>query len=70
MQLRVKGDKDFYHFEYAPDGKPFQKLGSMDAKYISTETAGGFTGIVLGMYASSTEATEGYGEFDFFEYRK
>ena len=42
----------------------------MDAKYISTETAGGFTGIVLGMYASSTGATEGYGEFDFFEYRK
>lgn len=70
VQLRVKGDKDLYHFEYAPDGKPFQKLGSMDAKYISTETAGGFTGIVLGMYASSTGATEGYGEFDFFEYRK
>lgn len=70
VQLRVKGDKDLYHFEYALGGKPFQKLGSMDAKYISTETAGGFTGIVLGMYASSTEATEGYGEFDFFEYRK
>lgn len=69
VQLRVKGNKDSYSFEYATDGKSFKELGRMNACYISTETAGGFTGIMLGMYASSgSNISKAYAEFGYFDY--
>ena len=71
VQLRVKGNKDLYSFEYATDGASFKELGRMNACYISTETAGGFTGIMLGMYASSSsEASKAYAEVEYFDYEK
>ena len=69
VQLRVKGDNDFYTFTYATDGKNFQELGKMNTRYISTETAGGFTGIILGMYAvAGTPASKAQAGFDYFDY--
>ncbi|MBD9736352.1 glycoside hydrolase family 43 protein, partial [Streptomyces sp. H28] len=44
----------------APDSRP---LAELDGRYLSTEVAGGFTGRVIGMYA-----TEGTVAFDWFEY--
>lgn len=71
VRLRVKGDKEMYAFEYAVNGKEFKELGRMNACYISTETAGGFTGIMLGMYAvSASEASKAYGEFAYFDYEQ
>jgi hypothetical protein len=46
----------------APDGT-FTALGELDGRYLSTEVAGGFTGRVIGMYASA-----GTVHFDWFEY--
>lgn len=37
----------------------------MDYRYLSTEVIGGFTGVMLGLFAQS-EA--GYADFDWFEY--
>lgn len=69
VQLRVKGSNDIYSFEYATDGKNFRELGRMNTKYISTETTGGFTGVILGMYAAAGEAaSKGVAEFEYFEY--
>jgi hypothetical protein len=45
-----------------PDGT-FTVLGELDGKYLSTEVAGGFTGRVIGMYASA-----GTVHFDWFDY--
>ncbi|MDK1471898.1 glycoside hydrolase family 43 protein [Streptomyces sp. 549] len=45
-----------------PDGT-FVELTSLDGRYLSTEVAGGFTGRVLGMFASM-----GAVHFDWFEY--
>ncbi|WP_055711573.1 glycoside hydrolase family 43 protein [Streptomyces torulosus] len=45
-----------------PDGT-FTALASLDGRYLSTEVAGGFTGRVLGMYASADAA-----HFDWFDY--
>ncbi|WP_208780848.1 glycoside hydrolase family 43 protein [Streptomyces griseorubiginosus] len=45
-----------------PDGT-FVALTSLDGKYLSTEVAGGFTGRVLGMFASA-----GSVHFDWFDY--
>ncbi len=70
VQLRVKGNNDIYSFEYATDGTNFRELGRMNTRYISTETAGGFTGIILGMYAvSGSASSKGYAEFGYFEYQ-
>ncbi len=70
VQLRVKGERDYYTFEYATDGKTFHHLGRMNSRYISTETAGGFTGVMLGMYAvSSLPSSKGYADFEYFEYQ-
>ncbi|MFD0200877.1 MULTISPECIES: glycoside hydrolase family 43 protein [Saccharothrix] len=45
-----------------PDGARTE-LGSLDGRYLSTEVAGGFTGRVIGMYA-----TRGTVHFDWFDY--
>ena len=71
VQLRVKGNNELYSFEYATDGKNFKSLGKMNTQYISTETAGGFTGIMLGMYATSAnDASKAYADFEYFDYEK
>ena len=41
----------------------FTVLGALDGRYLSTEVAGGFTGSVIGMYA-----TAGTVRFDWFHY--
>jgi xylan 1,4-beta-xylosidase len=41
----------------------FAPLGSLDGRYLSTEVAGGFTGRVIGMYA-----TDGTVHFDWLDY--
>lgn len=67
--LRVTGSPDTYRFEYSTDSQLFHPLGTMDTRYISTETAGGFTGTVIGLYASTADdASKGYGEFGWFDY--
>ena len=71
IQLRVKGSNEIYLFEYATDGKTFKELGRMNTRYISTETAGGFTGIMLGLYAtSSSDTSKAYADFEYFDYEK
>ena len=41
----------------------------MNTRYVSTETAGGFTGIILGLYAvSASDKSKAYADFEYFEY--
>lgn len=69
IKLQVKGNKDHYSFAYATDGANFKPLGKADVRFISSETAGGFTGIYLGLFATSaTKASKAYADFDKFEY--
>lgn len=69
IYLKVQGTRDFYEFSYSLDGQNFEYLGKMDVKYLSSETAGGFTGIYLGMFAKSEkESSRAYGKFEEFKY--
>lgn len=69
IHLRVSGDRDYYSFAYSPDGKTFESLAKMDVRYISSETAGGFTGIYLGLFATSAnKASKACADFDKFVY--
>jgi alpha-N-arabinofuranosidase len=69
VHLQVRGEKDYYSFAYSTDGKNFEALGKVDVCYISSETAGGFTGIYLGLYAtSSAKSSKAYADVDKFVY--
>ena len=52
LQVSAKGDK--YEFAYAVNGGDFQTLGgTVSGDILSTDVAGGFTGCLLGLYATS-----------------
>lgn len=53
--LRINAKSDQYTFEYATTQKQWKALGqAMDGKFLSTQIAGGFTGSLFGMYATSS----------------
>ena len=49
------------------DGHSFTTLSKMDYRYLSTEVIGGFTGVMLGLFAQGEDG-DGYADFDWFEY--
>jgi alpha-N-arabinofuranosidase len=52
LQVSAKGDK--YEFSYAVEGADFVRLGeTVSGDILSTDVAGGFTGCLLGLYATS-----------------
>lgn len=51
IDLIVKGTPDIYEFYCNINGE-LKKVGSLDSRYLATETAGGFTGITLGLFAT------------------
>jgi len=41
------------------------------ARYLSSETVGGFTGVYVGMYATGNgKASNAFADYDWFEYKK
>ena len=65
--LRVTGDADFYKLWYSTDGQEFKQAGINHTRYLSSETVGGFTGIMIGLWAQSP-SRKGFADFDYFEY--
>ena len=53
VQLRVQARGDKYEFSYALDGEDFKNLGgNVSGDILSTNVAGGFTGAMIGLYAT------------------
>ncbi|MCG2614301.1 glycoside hydrolase family 43 protein [Terrimonas sp. NA20] len=69
IYLKIQADKDKYSFFYATRKNKWQLLkGDVDAKHLSTKTAGGFVGSVYGMYATSNgQPSSNAALFEFFE---
>lgn len=54
IRLQVKANGDEYQFAYAVEGAEFVNLGGVvSGDILSTNVAGGFTGALLGLYATS-----------------
>lgn len=54
VQLKVAAQGDAYTFAYSTDGKPFKTIGGVvSGDILSTDVAGGFTGALIGLYATS-----------------
>ncbi len=70
--LRISSDGKKYDFYYSIDGKKYRWLESIDCSLLSSETIGGFTGAVLGLYGfmGSGKHHSGYSfvDYDYLEY--
>jgi xylan 1,4-beta-xylosidase len=54
VQLQVTAQGDVYRFSYSLNGKDFKELGGpVSGDILSTDVAGGFTGSLIGLYATS-----------------
>ena len=58
VKLQVKAEGNNYTFSYATDKDKFKKLGeTVSGDILSTNVAGGFTGAMIGLYATSGNDT-------------
>lgn len=69
VKLRVRSEGVMYYFDYSVDGKTYKELASMNCSLMSTEVAGGFTGVILGMYVDGKEKS-GSADFSYFRYNE
>jgi len=59
LSLKVEGDNADYKFSYATDGATYKTLGgTVSGDILSTNVAGGFTGALVGLYATSGNSIE------------
>lgn len=70
LRLKVDFVNDQYRFSFAAAEGEFTTLAEgVDGKYLSTQEAGGFVGVTIGMYATSSgKASENTASFDWFRY--
>jgi alpha-N-arabinofuranosidase len=68
LRLQVSFVNDAYSFSYAGEDGAFTPLAEgVPGKYLSTQQAGGFVGVTIGMYATSSgTASENTASFDWF----
>jgi alpha-N-arabinofuranosidase len=58
VHLQIESRGDNYKFNYSTDGVTFKNLGgTVSGDILSTEVAGGFTGALIGLYATSGNNT-------------
>ncbi|MDS0525134.1 glycoside hydrolase family 43 protein [Clostridium sp. SHJSY1] len=62
--LVIRANNQFYNFFNKVDGEEIL-LGTAQTKYLSSEVAGGFTGVIIGLYAYD-EQCDSYAEFTNF----
>lgn len=69
VDLRIEGTGPEFIFSYAQNGKDFKTLEKADARFLSTETVGWFTGVYVGLYATGNGTeSKANAEYDWFEY--
>lgn len=58
VKVQVKAEGNNYTFSYATDKDKFKNLGeTVSGDILSTNVAGGFTGAMIGLYATSGNDT-------------
>ena len=68
--LEIKADKQNYTFSYLTDKAETKQLAIGESRYLSTEVAGGFTGVYFAMYATGNgKEAKKPAYFDWFDYK-
>lgn len=69
LVLAIDANRDTYTFSYGPAQDSLRRLADGETRYLSTEVAGGFTGVYLAMYASGNGTPcQRPADFDWFDY--
>jgi xylan 1,4-beta-xylosidase len=70
VRLRIQAEGDTYGFHFSENGKTWNVLkDKVDARFLSTQVAGGFIGCVFGMYATSSgQPTTNTASFTWLKY--
>lgn len=70
LHLKINAEGAAYSFYFSTDGNNWSLLkDKVDAKFVSTKTAGGFVGCIYGMYASSSgEKSSNTASFKYLKY--
>lgn len=70
VNLKIVGSPQQYSFWYSDNAKgDYKELGKLDTRYLATEVAGGFTGVMIGLYTSSNGSlSKAKAYYDWFEY--
>ena len=67
--LRIESEAHVYRFSVSQDGETWRQLAEGETRYLSSEVAGGFTGVYFGMYATGNgKRCEAVADFEWFEY--
>ncbi|MCR8660097.1 glycoside hydrolase family 43 protein [Paenibacillus endoradicis] len=66
VEIRIEATKADYLFYYREGKEQWNKIGEGETRLLSTEVAGGFTGVFIAMYNYSRYKTKAY--FDWYEY--
>jgi alpha-N-arabinofuranosidase len=71
LVLAIEADRDRYVFSFGSSERELRRLGEGETRYLSTEVAGGFTGVYFALYATGGDAPcRSPADFDWFEYRE
>lgn len=69
VKLIIKGERSEFSFHCSQGNDAPKELGRVMARYISSETAGGFTGVYVGFYATGNgKVSTSKADYDWFEY--
>lgn len=64
VYLRIDSEKKRYTLSYSLDNKIWKELGKMDSQFL----AGGFSGLLVGLYAETKKETQSEAIFGYFDY--
>jgi len=68
--LRIQANASTYTFGYTINDAAPQILATGETRYLSTEVAGGFTGVYIGLYATGNgQASAAAAYIDWFDYQ-
>ena len=70
LQLKVEVNNETYSFYYAEKNEKYSLLKTLDAKFLSTNVAGGFVGCMYAMYATSNGSeSSNIARYNWFRYQ-
>jgi xylan 1,4-beta-xylosidase len=70
VDLKIMGNGPEFKFYYAQNDSEFKLIEKADARFLSTQTLGWFTGVYVGMYATGNgQSATTPAVFDWFNYR-
>jgi xylan 1,4-beta-xylosidase len=52
VKLAISCDRSTFTFSFAQGDETFKEIEKVNSKFLSSETAGGFTGLYIGLYAT------------------